>query len=477
MLIFLFSCKDSDKANISGISDTSDNSDNADNNADGEASVNPLYIDDLPERNFNGEKFNMLTWEYIYSNTELVVEEQTGDVVYDSIYLSNRIVQDRFNVEFEQMYANSYDGISEHVKKAVNAGDNLYDFVLMLDRNAIALAMEGKYFYNMGELPYVNLDKLYWDQELKKIMTINNVLYFTYGANMLAAYDSMNFMVYNKQIASELGIENIYDLVRGGKWTIDKLYEMAAAAAKDLDGDGKMTKNDRWGVALFSGWYYPSFWVGEKIPLVGKNEDDLPYFNVPGNEKLFDIFEKLYAYAVSGFEYTDNNDFRQVFDNGLSLFMSSTTFDVQRLRAMETDYGIIPYPTFAEKTPGEPYVGRIAYGYPLTVPVTADVERASVIMEALACEYQKRVIPNYFDIAVKTKSTRDEESIEILNMLMSNRYMDYGDSLWTYEVRVKYTDIFDFKTNNFQSVTEKITGNVEKTLAKAIETFGDAKSG
>ena len=481
-LLFLFSCKGPDNVINSdpNSSVTLNNSDavNDSGNPENDNPVeNPLYIDDLPEKNYNGQKFNMLTCEYLYTNAELVVEEQTGDVIYDSIYIANRTVEERFNIVFEQIYAPDLNQMSPYLKKTVDSGDNAYDIVFILDRDAISLAMKDKYFYSMDELPYVNLDKLYWDQELKKTLTIDNTLYFTYGANMLSIYDNVNFLVYNKQIAAELALEDMYDLVRNGKWTIDKMYGMAAAAVKDLNGDGIMTKEDRWGVALFFGSYYPSFWEAEKIPLIAKDENDLPYFNVPGNEKLFSLFEKLYGYATSGAEYTNNDDFRQVFDNGRSLFMSSTMHSVQSLRAMETDYGIVPYPAMLEKNPGEPYIGRISVGFPLVVPVTADAERASVVMEALACEYQKRVIPVYYENAVQIKSTRDEESIEILDMLTKNRFLDFGDTYWTNDVRDKYTDIFMFQTNNFQSATERMENSVARILERAVTAFRDVKNG
>ncbi|MCL1857729.1 MAG: hypothetical protein FWF92_00660 [Oscillospiraceae bacterium] len=486
-LLFLFSCKSEgpDNGNIpvpsnpdisnqpdvlsnSGDSNGSNESNSSENN---EPAEDPLYIDDLPEENYNGAKFNMLTCEYLYTNANLVVEEQSGDVIYDAIYLANRTVEDRFNIEFEQLYTPDIREMSAYLKKTVDSGDNAYDIVFILDRDAISLAMKDKYFYSMNELPYINLDKLYWDQELKKTLTIGNILYFTYGANMLSIYDNVNFLVYNKQIAAELALENIYDLVRSGKWTIDKMYEMAGAATKDLNGDGVMTKEDRWGVSHFFGSYYPSFWEAEKIPLIAKDENDLPYFNVPGNEKLFNLFEKLYAHSTAGFEYNDMNTCKEVFDNGCALFYSTTMHGVQSLRAMETDYGIVPYPSMAEKNPGDPYIGRISVGFPLIVPVTADAERASVIMEALACQYQKRVIPVYYENAVQIKSTRDEESIEILDMLTKNRFLDFGDTYWTNDVRDKYTDIFMFQTNNFQSATEKMENSVTKILGRAISAF------
>ena len=444
----------------------------------GESPEKSLYADDLPELDFGGGKFTMLTFTNLdTAHLELVIETQTGDVVDDSIYLSNRLIQDRFKLEFEQIQNNDYNNIPNLVKNAVRSGDNPYDYVLIADRHAMDLAMEGKYFFNMGELPHIDLGKLYWDQAAKTDMTIGNVLYFTYGANMLSSYDFVCFLVFNKQLVSDLGLDNIYELVRGGKWTIDAMYKMAAEATLDLDGDGKMTKSDRYGVLCSPNFYYPSFWGAERIPIIGKDGDDMPYFNVPGNERLFSLFDKLYGYARSGVELAEWGSpvsAFPMFTNGLGLFANATMFTVQNLRNMEVDYGIIPYPALHEKNPGEPYFARLCTGLPVIVPVTSDPVCASAVMEALACEYQKRVIPSYYDLAVQTKSTRDEESVEILDMLLANRFTDLGDTVWLTVGRAQYEGLFANKQNTFVSVTEKAEAKVASTLEKAIEAFRSA---
>ncbi|MCL2159179.1 MAG: hypothetical protein FWH48_07220, partial [Oscillospiraceae bacterium] len=377
----------------------------------------------------------------------------------------------------EQILTTTYDSVPGLVKKAVSAGDNSYDYVLIADRHAMSLAMEGKFFYNMGELPHVNLDKAYWDQSAKTDMSIGGVLYFTYGANMLSSYDFVCFLVFNKQMLSDLGLENIYELVRGGKWTIDKMYELAAQAALDIDGDGKMTKDDRYGVLCSPNFYYPSFWGAERIPIIGKDEGDMPYFNVPGNEKLFTLFDKLYDYAqgeVERSEWGSPTDAYKMFTEGLGLFANATLFTVQALRVMEVDYGIVPYPALYEKNPGAAYSARLCTGLPVVVPITSEPERASVIMEALACEYQKRVIPSYYDVAVQTKATRDEESVEMLDMMLKNRFVDLGDTVWLDVGRAQYEGLFSNKQNTFQSVTEKNADRVAATLESAVEAFLEA---
>ena len=475
LLLILFSCGDSKESNSPGNLNTPQADITDGNQPSDETMENLLYNDDLPDFNYGGAKFRMLTfYDYPAAHSMLVIEEQTGDIVNDSIYLTNRIVQDRFNLEFEQVEGQRLN-MPNMLRRAVSAGDDMYDFVLINDRDAMDLAMQGRYFYTMSELPYVNLDKLYWDQRLKKDMTIGNILYFTYGANMLSAYDLVNILVFNKKIAEDLGLENMYGLVRDGKWTIDKMYELGAAAVADLDGDGRMTDADRYGLLVQPGWHYPAFWVSNRIPLVAKDENDLPYFNVPGNDLLFALFNKLYDYVQSGIELVSPSgtilESFPAFENNQGLIANATMFTVQQLRGMEVDYGILPYPSLYEKNPGEPYSARLALGIPIVVPITADPERASVILEALACEYQKRVIPSYYDIAVQVKATRDEESIEMIKMMMDNRFVDLGDTIWYNTVRVNYEGIFKSGRNTFQSVTEKIAPKVANTLEKAIEAF------
>ena len=475
----LFSCTATNDNNPNSPDSQADLNNSDDSGNAEEATDDSLYTDDLPEFNFNGEKFKMLTFpERPDTYTSFIYEEQTGDIVEDSVYLANRTVEARFNIEFEQMLTSDWNDMPNYVKKNVRADDYEYDFVNIGDRLAMNLAMEGKYFYTMSELTHVNLEKLYWDQNLQKDMSVGNVLYFTYGSNMLSTYDYICLLIFNKQIASDLGLENMYNLVREGKWTIDKMYQLGAEAVADLNGDGKMDKEDRYGVLQAFNYYYPGFWAAERLPLIAKDENDLPYFNVPGNEKLFSIFNKLYDYAQTDIEFDtpglyETGPFPMFIENK-GLFANATMYTLKHVRGMEVDYGILPYPTLNEISAGDPYSSRLCVATTVIVPVTAAPERASVILEALACEYEKRVVPNYLNISVQVKGVRDDESIEMLQMMINNRFVDLGDTVWLDAGRANYERLFQQRSNTFQSVTEKITAKVEKTLQTAIEAFQTA---
>ena len=437
------------------------------------------YEDDLPEMDYGGEPFYILHFpSYINAHGYLWTAEETGDVINDAVYRANCAVEERFNLAFEEIVCPNYSDVPPLLKKSVSSGDGSYDYLMMADRDAFALAMEGKFYHNIDELPHVDLDKPYWNQSLRSAVSINKKLYFAYGSNMLSVNDFTSFLLFNKKIAEELALDNIYQLVREGKWTMDRMREMAASAALDVNGNGKMDDGDRYGISIRADYFYASFWVCDRVPMVGKDENDMLYFNVPGNDKLFRIFDKLHEFATSDYIWDSKggtDPAMEMFSNGQALFFSTTTYTTLRLRGMEIDYGIIPYPTLEEKKPGEAYSGRAQSGLPVLIPVTSDPARGSAVMEALACQFQKSVIPAYYENAVQIKATRDEDSIEMIDMLMTNKFLDLGDTLWIAILRNEYTDLFAAKKGDtVQSLTEKITPKVEETLQKAMSDFQNA---
>lgn len=441
--------------------------------------------DELPDFKFNGAEIKILSnTDISVIHSDLVLDHMTGDRVNDAVFAVNAEVEERFDVKFKQLEC-GYTQAENMLKKTVKSGDNAYDIVMITDRYAVSLASDGKYFYYVDELPYVNLDKPYWDKSLNECVSIKGKNYYALGACMLSIYDLTGFLVFNKSMHENSGLDSVYNLVKDGKWTFDKFMDMSRVVTGDLNGDGEATEEDRFGIITHSGFTYPSFWCVNRAFLVDKDDGDIPYFNVPGNEKLFGIFDKLYELVTSGYEYSitrtpikngknDQFDTLKMFEGGHGLFASASAFTAQSLNNMDTDFGIAPYPTINEKLPGEPYLSRLSYSMPFVVPSTADPEQSSVILEALCCAYYKSVIPEFRDITIKIKVVRDEESSEILEMLFANRVIDMGDSIWYADMRQKYEVMFTNKDNTFQAMTEKIQSKAEKLISQAIDSIDNA---
>ena len=101
---------------------------------------------------------------------------------------------------------------------------------------------------------------------------------------------------------------------------------------------------------------------------------------------------------------------------------------VTLLRTMETDFGILPPPKFDENQANY-YAAVDAWCMSaVSVPITVeDKEKTGLILETLAYESRYTLLPAYYYINLKTKFARDEESREMIDIILTNRLYDLGD--------------------------------------------------
>ena len=66
--------------------------------------------------------------------------------------------------------------------------------------------------------------------------------------------------------------------------------------------------------------------------------------------------------------------------------------------------------------------------FPVTVK---DPEMSAIIAEALCAESYRNVIPQYYDIALKAKGARDDESGEMIDLIRDGLIFDFG---WVHSV-------------------------------------------
>ncbi len=65
----------------------------------------------------------------------------------------------------------------------------------------------------------------------------------------------------------------------------------------------------------------------------------------------------------------------------------------------------------------------------LGIPVTAaeeNLDTIGLLTEALSAESYKKLVPAYYDTALKVKSARDERSVAMLDRILENRVFDFG---------------------------------------------------
>ncbi len=366
--------------------------------------------------------------------------------------------------------------INTMVRDMAASGDPTYAMAGSCDRDSFALAIEGS-AYAMDELPYVDLSNPWWSQKQNASLTFGGKNYIAYNDFMLSGLDSTDVMVFNKTVEGNYGLD-IYTLVEDGGWTWDKLREYGTMVTADVDGNGTWDENDQYGWIIGMKNVPSTVWVSSGVMAVSKDEKDYPVFAQGDMERFFNCLENAYNFSWNDtFWYgrqaahnVDNIIDPPLFATDKALFMSCGlgTLSSAYFREMESDYGIIPQPKYDE-TQTE-YCTRTQGGFVHIVPISyQDTEFVGAIMEALAFASMQSVKPQYYEMALKGKFSRDEQSGRVLDMLIESRVSDYADTI----LRSFIVDGFilqkaqsgkPIQASDIESNQQKVNAQIEKFI-------------
>ena len=434
----------------------------------------------LPDKTYGGYEFRIMTPPNGYYDNiitlEADVEEENGEILPDAIYKRNRIIEKRYGMVFKSIVVDSYDACLSKFQNSVRAGSDDFDLCMLLPRYAWGQAIEGA-VVPVKSLPYLDISQPWYVQNVNNEMYIGGKLFFAYSDECLNLLENTSCILFNKKLVEALGLENMYNLVKEGKWTLDKFFDLAKTATADLDGDGTMTDADRYGIVSTASEFLPAFWSSAAINTIGKDENDLHVF-AGQNEKLYSILDKVCGNLYGGQKiyfdgYWDKpklfSSSAMQFAGDYGLFFSNCLRAVPGLRAMETDFGIIPFPKYDETQ--KIYHSRAGRGWINCVPSGApDLERTSAIMESLAVESKNHTVPAYHETMLRTKFLRDDESEEMLDIIENNRFVDLGDTIYALLIADMLSEHIIFNKNtDFVSAIEKNLGKINEALKKSNE--------
>ena len=115
-----------------------------------------------------------------------------------------------------------------------------------------------------------------------------------------------------------------------------------------------------------------------------------------------------------------------MFTEDRALFMPHFLGSNEILRSMNTDYGIIPFPKWNEEQPGYYSASQNSYSI-FGIPVTCEkTDAVGATMEAMCAESYRTVTPAYYEIALKQKYARDEETAQMLDIIRDGIKFDFG---------------------------------------------------
>lgn len=389
--------------------------------------------DGLPDKDFGGKDFHLLTRALFYD--DFVPEEMTGEAVNDALYARNTKIMEKYNITLsytapECEWGSSANDWNQMLESSVMAGDGAYDLVAGYAAT-LPNVVTKNILLNWHDVPYVNLNQPWWSETVSEALTVNGKLFLLTGDYSLSLWDNMFGFLFNKQVALDYGVEDLYELVRSGNWTMDKLKAIATGISHDANGDGKWDENDVYGMVSNWSTSIDSFQITCQMGIVSHTDDGGLEITMM-SEKATDILDRvvdLYNASHAAYSYSEGGDlttYNNMFSSGQALFYAIFFDTITDLRDMETDFGILPYPKLNEAQADYASTSRDnfdVFAVPLDVK---DQECSGIITEAMCAESYRTVIPAYYDVVLKTKSSRDEESAEMIDMIRDSLTFDFG---------------------------------------------------
>ena len=435
-----------------------------------------LISDDLPEYDFGGQAFRVLMSEpntatYDAVTYEIKADELTGDACNDAVYNRNIDIGERFNTVIELKEEKE---TWKTVINAVTAGTD--DFDLSGGYNYTTYYyVAAETFLNWLDIPNVNLEKPWHNSLSNDGATINGILYAICSDLAITSMTYTYAIFFNVPQMENHGYpaDDLYEMVRDGKWTIDKMAEMAASMYVDNNGDGKKDADDNYGFGYYIMNPADVWTVAFDQPITRINDQG---YIEPALmcDKTISIVEKLYDFHYNNtgvYLNATQYDEETFFLNG-KYVMAPLRFHVAYtdLRDMEDAYAMLPYPKWDEAQT-EYYTNAddkyTAFGVPKTA--YANREFIGTIFEALCAESYKKVYPAYYDIALKGKYSSDAGTAEMVDLIMAGRKFDFsfqfGESVFQYLPYLVRNAMIE-KTVNIVSKYDSI----EKKMLTAIES-------
>ena len=426
---------------------------------------------------------------------DIYAEDQNGSLVNDAIYNARRSVEERLKIKLSvERYEFVWAGVSEYnqlVKSMVMSGDTTYD--AYVGYTLVPLIIEGGYFSDLAENKYLDFDKPWWNQDCRSLMPGNSVWFVTGDATMSLIKHSL-CVYFNQDLLDAYSIkDNMYDLVRSGKWTLDTLESLIKDTYSDLNGNSEADVEDRYGLTFGDNNKYRMFTSALNVNMYTKTKDGYELSFI--SERTNDVFTRLQTLLnenenvrkaqgnndnnTDSFMSFGGNYVSKIFTSGNSLFTASLVGDAAAvLDNSKFNVGMIPFPKYDEDQ-DDYYTSaqRFAHIYIPSTVIGDQNDRAGAVLEAWASECYRSVMPTYFETSLKTRYSNDNDMAAMFDLLRANTRVEFG----TLFASVLSLSCETFKQNvdkssyNFMSECESLREKTETQLEELLAALKGEK--
>ena len=434
--------------------------------------------DSLPDDlDFDGTTLNIYSFGLENCQKYDCLGELTGDVALDAVYNRNLTVEERLDVKLNFVEGSAdWDAFPNAVSTVMQAGTDDYDLIVEESSRLFEQSIRG-FYLDLMTVDYIDLTQPWWYTDMMAESQLDNTKrFFLNGDICLTVLMGASTMYFNKPLFTDHfgDVNALYDSVLDGTWTYDKFAEYCRAIYTDSNGNGEVDEDDLMGFR-FEQWGIPNFLsMSTGLTYVTRDEEGLPILDIY-NENGIKWGQTLYRLL-----YTDNISAmcskQDTFIGQKSLFYPGMFETAFALRDVSFEYGILPYPKLDESLD---YLcgAATANGCGVAIPTAANpakIGAAAATVEALCAESYRRVVPAWYDTALKIKysdATIDSRMVDIIYEHINSPFIMMADK--ALGIGSIFTNAVFGSSNDgaFASWYAKNQKSIDKKLEKAIQMY------
>ncbi|MBR5221695.1 MAG: hypothetical protein IKV66_11975 [Clostridia bacterium] len=453
--------------------DTVESSNGTDTAMESVVGDEPRITLDMSGKDYGGAEFHIVNYDNVTDNQwvgipdDIFCEEETGDLLGDAVYQRNRAVEEALNIKItsEKMAAAVITG---NIAKSVMAGNTDYDavFTTMIQ---IPNFINSGIVTDLYTLDGLDLSYPWWDQNSIDLMTVSDRLFSVVSDITFIDKLACIAMFFNKDMAEQNDIGDLYAMVDSGDWTYDSMLSLSRDVSRDINGDGSFDTADSYGLSSQNDFVY--FMLHSAGVRICENTKDELIFAL-GEERAIDVLESTFELMNDKQRFFNRQTYNMTVADGINMMIDNRTLFLARplqtvmvLRDMKADFGIIPFPKYEENqtsyyTPVNPYPATA-----LVVPrVIEDPAQTVDVLQLLACESYYEVIDPFYNLVLDTKLVRDEQAAKMLDIIFDSRLYDMG-------MICNFADIFGTLVKSTGSVAASLVESNESKVQKEIDKF------
>ena len=379
-------------------------------------------------------------------------EPEAGNLLEEAVYTRNAQIYDILGVEVtcqeDWQWTGVKDGLNVAMSVCAISGKETYHSMFIESYITYDSLIIDELLYDVATLPYVDLSKSYYNQQVNDVYYLRDNLYLLVGDFSVAVQNASHWLV-NNDMLIDLGYEPdyLYDKVENYDWTVADVLEIIENTYSDTNSDSLIDMGDTFGIAGPCGVLNPLYVASG---LIGTYITDDGFAFDYGTDKSYEVFATIQDIMMNNPNVYVDEGWPALADmpwmNGRSLFTcnSSELFDH---KILAFDFGVLPLPMYNDEQDRYYCYGS---GGAMVVPGNiTDENFVGATIELFTALSAKEFKPAFYDYYMEQGVLRDDASRNNWRRMLSEWHARDFVQMICPDGRLEYLDVvYELLRNN-----------------------------